>query len=153
MNNILPDITFQEIKVIGGGLFGSDELQFTDLFFWKIIDLFNGKHEGFQACDTSYHDLDHTLEVTLTLAKIISGWNRSQSPAVSNDFFDLGIMAAILHDVGYIKKVGDNQGTGAKYTFSHVGKSVDFADRLMEEADIKEGHRNAVRNVILDVQY
>jgi hypothetical protein len=148
MNKILPDNTFKEIKGIASDLFGSDGLQLTDLFFWKIIDLFNGKYDGFQACDTPYHDLDHSLEVTLTLAKIISGWNRARSPAVSNDSFDLGILAAMLHDVGYIKKAGDDKGTGAKYTFSHVCKSVGFANRLMEEADIKEGRSSAIRNII-----
>lgn len=120
----------------------------TDRFFESVIGLFNGSYEGFQACDTPYHDLDHTLEVTLALAKVLSGWNRAGSPPVSMDFFDLGIMAALLHDTGYIKKDGDDQGTGAKYTFTHVGRSVAFADRLMEGAGFEDARRKALGNMI-----
>lgn len=146
--NISPENAFKEIKTISRDLFLSEDLPLTDRFFETIIDLFKGNYDGFQACDTSYHDLDHSLEVTLTQAKIISGWNKSQTPAVSKDFFDLGIMAALLHDIGYIKKAGDDQGTGAKYTFCHVGHSAEFACKLLKDINMDEAHKSAVENMI-----
>jgi hypothetical protein len=41
--------------------------------------------------------------------------------------WELGVMAALLHDTGYLKANGDNEGTGAKYTFVHERRSCDFA--------------------------
>jgi hypothetical protein len=34
-----------------------------------------------------------------------------------------------MHDTGYIQKVGDTKGTGAKYTRTHVERSVEFTKR------------------------
>jgi len=34
-----------------------------------------------------------------------------------------------MHDTGYIQKVGDVRGTGAKYTLTHVERSIDFTRR------------------------
>lgn len=146
--DISPENIYKEVKEIACDLFRSDALPLADRYFETVIRLFRGGYDGFQACDTPYHDLDHTLEVTRTFARIVSGWNRETSPAVTIDLFDLGLMAALLHDAGYIKREGDNHGTGAKYTFTHVGKSAAFADRMMEGAGMEEGRRKALCNMI-----
>ncbi len=97
-----------------------------------VKDLFEGRAAGFQHCDTPYHNLEHSLETTAVMIRIMDGWNKGgRPPPIAQDFFDLGVIAALLHDVGYIKKSGDNSGTGAKYTFRHVGRGVALASRYL----------------------
>ena len=36
-----------------------------------------------------------------------------------------------MHDTGYLKRRGDDQGTGAKYTVTHVERSANFAEKLL----------------------
>ena len=71
----------------------------------NVIDLFDGKREGFQRCDAQYHNLTHTLQTIPPFVDIIEGWNKSgNTPKVSKEFFSMGIIAVLLHDTGYIKK-------------------------------------------------
>ncbi|HKI69761.1 MAG TPA: hypothetical protein VKA67_09240, partial [Verrucomicrobiae bacterium] len=45
----------------------------------------------------------------------------------------LGLLAMLLHDTGYLKKREDIEGTGAKYTITHVTRSAEFAAELLGE--------------------
>jgi hypothetical protein len=45
---------------------------------------------------------------------------------VEDNNLTLGLIAALMHDTGYIQQVGDNKGTGAKYTMNHIDRSVAF---------------------------
>ena len=47
--------------------------------------------------------------------------------------FELGLLAILLHDTGYLKVRGDNEGTGAKYTLIHVSRSANFAQQILAE--------------------
>ena len=39
--------------------------------------LFEGNYPGYLACDTLYHDMRHTLDMTLALARLVDGHDRS----------------------------------------------------------------------------
>ena len=39
--------------------------------------LFEGRFSGYFACDTLYHDIRHSLDVTLAMARLIDGHERS----------------------------------------------------------------------------
>jgi hypothetical protein len=62
--------------------------------------------------------------------------------------FHLGLLAILLHDTGYLKTHGDTQGTGAKYTLTHVERSADFATRLLGDKGFRPSDIKAVRNMI-----
>ena len=61
-------------------------------------------------------------------------WRKKEIPisygvsraSARQQFYKIDI-AVFLHDSGYIRKKGDCSGTGAKYTFRHIDRSVDFA--------------------------
>ena len=38
--------------------------------------LFTGQREGYLGCDTVYHDTQHTLDMTLAMARLIAGYER-----------------------------------------------------------------------------
>jgi hypothetical protein len=62
--------------------------------------------------------------------------------------FELGLLAILLHDTGYLKHRGDDQGTGAKYTLIHVSRSADFAKELLTEKGFAPAEIQAVQNMI-----
>ena len=50
------------------------------LAFYDFERLFTGRYPGYLGCDTTYHDVQHTLDMTLTLARLIVGYERSVEP-------------------------------------------------------------------------
>jgi hypothetical protein len=62
--------------------------------------------------------------------------------------FELGILAILLHDTGYLKKRNDIEGTGAKYTATHVFRSAEFAAELLSEKGFSASSIKAVQNMI-----
>src|SRR5437867_9067663 len=105
-----------------------------DEAFARAADCFAGRHAGYRAIDAHYHDLEHTLQGTLCMARLLHGRHQADAkPVVSQRMFELGLLAILLHDTGYLKKKDDPGGTGAKYTLTHVTRSVQFAEQLLEE--------------------
>jgi hypothetical protein len=62
--------------------------------------------------------------------------------------FQLGIIGILLHDTGYLKKRDDVEGTGAKYTTTHVNRSAEFAGRLLGEKGYSSEDIAAVQSMI-----
>jgi len=117
--------------------------------FRDVCALFEGRMEGYQGCDTSYHNIEHTFQVMAPYAQIINGWNKAkQSPYIPFSYFELGVIAVLLHDTGYIKKEGDIEGTGAKYTFKHVDLSIDFCNKYLSKRGFKESEIVSISNII-----
>ncbi len=96
--------------------------------FSDVQDMFEGRYAGYRAIDMTYHDFEHTLQATLCLVHLLEGRSRTpDKPILTVRDWELGIMAALLHDCGYLKSNDDAEGTGAKYTFVHERRSCDFA--------------------------
>ncbi len=122
------------IKTIYERNYKTDDTGIVEEVLADVIDLFNGKRRGFQKCDIKYHNLFHTLQTVQPFIEIIDGWNRSGiTPEISKEYFDSGIISVLLHDTGYIKGEGDMEGTGAKYTFIHIQRSIDFANTYLSD--------------------
>lgn len=90
--------------------------------------LFRGEYPGYAACDTAYHDLQHTLDVCLAMARIMAGYVREQRDGtIDADLFAFGVIAALFHDAGYIRRTSDSvHANGAEYTKVHVTRSGRF---------------------------
>jgi hypothetical protein len=120
----------------------------TRVFGWAM-DCFSGKYRDYQAIDARYHDLEHTLQGTLCFARLLHGYHAARcSPALTQRGFELGLIAILLHDSGYLKTRDDTEGTGAKYTLTHVSRSVAFAEVLLGERGLAENEIRAVQNMI-----
>ena len=50
------------------------------LAFYDFARLFSGQYPGYLGCDTTYHDMQHTLDMTLALARLVYGYERSVEP-------------------------------------------------------------------------
>jgi hypothetical protein len=120
----------------------------SDAFTWAI-DCFTGKYPGYQAIDAKYHDFEHTLQGTLCLVRLLRGRHEAAvQPELTQKLFELGVLAILFHDAGYLKRSGDVEGTGAKYTQVHVMRSAEFAGQLLKEREFSAGDINAVLNMI-----
>jgi hypothetical protein len=117
-------------------------------FDW-VRDAFEGRHPGYQAIDARYHDFEHTLQGTLCLARLLGGYVRAKArPVLTHRHFELAILAVLMHDTGYLKPLGDEEGTGAKFTLVHVARSAAFAGNLLESHGFKPQEIAAVQHMI-----
>ena len=109
--------------------------------FEDFDNLFEGHYNGFNACDTFYHDKQHTLDMTLALARLIDGHER-QSHRVHTfgaKLTSLAIITALFHDSGYIRKTDDQKFyNGAQYTPIHVSRSATFLTNYLHMTGLPE---------------
>jgi hypothetical protein len=97
--------------------------------FDDLAALFGGSYPGYLACDTLYHDIRHTLDMTLAMARLIDGHERSCAAAerLGARRAMLGVIVALLHDTGYLKRSSESEvENGAVFTKVHVSRSADF---------------------------
>jgi hypothetical protein len=93
--------------------------------FQDVVKLFGGEYPGFKECNVHYHDLKHTTDCLMAMVRLIHGASVNGARIDQNNVA-LGLVSALLHDAGYIQCVEDDSGTGAKYTLTHVQRSIDF---------------------------
>jgi hypothetical protein len=97
--------------------------------FGDFQALFQGSYPGYLACDTLYHDMRHTLDMTLALARLVDGHDRCCAAAdrLGPRRAILGVMIALLHDSGYLKRASEAAvENGAVFTKTHVSRGADF---------------------------
>ena len=130
-NNIQFSISL--IKEIYTAEFDSDS-DLLDSIITDITELYHGKWDSHQACQTGYHNLGHALDVALLTARMIGGWNRLNNhdhPKIGSDLFLAAIASALFHDSGYIKGKDDTKGAGGKYSFNHEARSMALASSYL----------------------
>src|SRR3954462_13215226 len=85
--------------------------------------LFSGRYPGYLGCDTLYHDMRHTLDMSLAMARLIDGNDRNCAPTdrLGPRRAAMGILIALLHDSGYLKRSSEAQVENcAVFTKVHV---------------------------------
>lgn len=97
--------------------------------FNDTIKVFSGKYKGYRESNTSYHDIDHTLSVTLTTARLMHGC--MDEITLSPKDILTGLISALFHDIGLIQTSDDTEGTGAKYTVGHEQRSIAFMESYL----------------------
>jgi len=114
------------------GMFPRGKTTLLPRLFADVDAMFGGRYLDYRAIDTPYHDLEHTLQVTWCLAQMLAGRHHAGiEPRLNERQFELAIAAAMLHDTGYLKMRADLEGTGAKYTFTHVLRSCAVASSYL----------------------
>lgn len=115
-----------------GSSFAKVRQAFED--FWR---LFNGELPGYRGCDTIYHDAQHTLDMTLAMARLIAGYELlldergSQGQSLGPSRASLGLIVSLFHDSGYIRKTHDEVHAGAEFTLKHVTRGAEFLESYL----------------------
>ena len=102
--------------------------------FDDVKALFEGNYPGYLPCDTLYHDSRHTLDMTLAMARLVEGHDRTQLEAdqLGGRRAVLGVVIALLHDSGYLRRASEaGVENGAIFTKVHVSRSADFLARYL----------------------
>lgn len=144
-----PTAVEAEVQAAYLALFPNADRLFVPRVFGWAVECFTGGYADYQPVDARYHDFEHTLQGTLCMARLLRGGYRAGAqPALPRRLFELGILAILLHDTGYLKRREDRSGTGAKYTVTHVRRSAEFAAQLLAEKAFTPADILAVQNMI-----
>jgi hypothetical protein len=144
-----PAAVAAEVQAVYLALFPDGDRLFVSRVFGWAVDCFTGGFADYQAVDAGYHNFEHTLQGALCMGRLLHGRQRAGAqPALTRRFFELGILAILLHDTGYLKQRDDRAGTGAKYTVTHVRRSAEFAAQLLARKGCAPADIQAVQNMI-----
>ncbi len=144
-----PDAVAQEVEAVLRRTFPGAEAAFVRRAFGWVRDCFGGRCPGYQAIDAGYHDLEHTLQGTLCLMRLLGRRHEvGVPPVLSASLFERALLAILLHDTGYLKTTGDSEGTGAKYTLTHVTRSGEFAAQFLAARGYEPAPIQSVQNMI-----
>lgn len=140
VNTTDPDAVSQEVCRIYQDLYQRSDPGSINQAFRDIALLYRGEYPGYYACDTSYHDIQHVLDVTLAMARLMDGSVRATDARVLNDrLFSFGIVAALYHDCGYIRHRKDTRHlNGAEYTRTHVSRGGKFLEHYLPTIGMDE---------------
>jgi len=144
-----PTAVEVEVQAASLAMFPNSDVMFVPQAFGWAIDCFTGHYPGYQKIDARYHDLEHTMQGTLCMARLLRGRARQRAkPELSRHYFELGLLAILFHDTGYLKERDDRVGTGAKYTVVHVERSAVFAARFLKQKGYSAQDILAVQHMI-----
>lgn len=130
VNMSSPPAVFAEISHISALMHGKIDMERLASVFNITCDLYNGQYPGYRKCNTLYHDLRHTTDVFLALARLLHG---AQLDGITFSSMEttMALIATLMHDTGYIQESSDVEGTGGKYTLTHVARSIAFLKELL----------------------
>jgi hypothetical protein len=143
-----PQAVLDEVQIILELISPGYNVALVTSTFISTVRLYEGSYPGYRACNTEYHDLHHITDTFLAMARLIHGVV-IDGGAFTDRQIDLGLIAALLHDAGYIQEEHDREGTGSKYTTSHVQRSMGFLKRYGAEHGLSNEEIAAGRTMIL----
>ena len=124
-----PVAVGEAVQGIYSELYPRQSLKPLRTAFTDFARMYAGKDPRFHACETGYHDLQHSLDVTLALMRHIDGFERSERPSgrLGARRAAVGVITALYHDVGYLRSTRDRRHRhGAEYTLTHVSRGGHF---------------------------
>ena len=118
---------------------GSFDRELLHASFTLVGRLFAGEHPGYLACDMPYHDLRHSLDTALVMARLIAGYQSEQGvscAALTPEYGLLGVLLGLLHDTGFIRKTSDAALRGPQLTSEHESRGVEFARSYLQATSL-----------------
>jgi len=133
INTTDPQLVSEAVCRIYQDLYQQDTARNLPQAFTDLARLYRGEFPGFHECDTDYHDVQHVLDVTLGMARLLDGSVRTTGNGTINErLFRLGIISALFHDCGYIRHRKDTKhANGAEYTAVHVSRGAHFLEEYL----------------------
>ncbi len=135
-----PAAVAAEVTRLYHGLFPHASARAFERAFADVARAYDGGDLSYWPCDTEYHDIQHVLDVTLAMARLMDGYERGRTNGsrrsgdepLRPELFVAGTLAALFHDFGYLRKRSDRRHRfGAEYTIGHVSRGAAFLRRYM----------------------
>jgi len=126
-----------EVARIYRALYDNAPTSELDRAFGDAAALYCGRHPEYFACDTGYHDIQHVMDVTLAMSRLLDGYQRtrrSDDEPLTREIFLVGVLSALFHDFGYLRRRNDRKHRyGAEYTLTHVSRGSTFLRSYVRE--------------------
>jgi hypothetical protein len=120
-----PKCVIDEVRVLMSESYPDMDFERVEAAHLDVLRLYAGEYPGYKECSTGYHDHRHTTDVLLAMVRILHGAHIRGTVFQNRDAM-LGLVCALMHDTGYIQTEDDSNGSGGKYTITHVKRSVEF---------------------------
>ena len=105
-----------------------------------LVRAHRGDYPGLLHCDALYHDLRHSLDTALTMARLLDGYATSQAPTgsegISADHALLGILLALFHDIGLLRRDAEADLWGPALTPIHEERGVEFMEDYLSHTTL-----------------
>lgn len=121
-----PEQILDEVLYILSSSYPNSSHERLKKTYSDTVGLFNGRYQGYRNCSTAYHNLGHTTDVFLAMARMIHGC-KITGEGFLWETAEAALISALMHDTGYIQEEDDDIGTGGKFTIVHVDRSIKFA--------------------------
>ena len=151
-NNDDPKLVWSKIRDIICRISPDFDFLAVQSVFDDIIRLFLGEYPGYAPIRTLYHDLSHTLEVLLCGARLMHGVHVS-GDHLKDEEITLIMLSIMMHDVGYAQRKGEETGTGAQFTQTHVQRGIEFMRRYFAERQFPSDIAVAATSMILGTEH
>ncbi|MGH8689663.1 MAG: hypothetical protein ACREUS_01410 [Burkholderiales bacterium] len=147
-----PAAVASEVVRLARRLFADAPTPAFERAFADAGRMYRGEHRDYLPCDTGYHDIQHVLDVTLAMARLMDGYQRggkNGSPPLTRELYLVGVLAALFHDFGYLRKRNDHRHrNGAEYTLVHVSRGASFLRGYARELGVGERLASAASTLI-----
>jgi len=127
-----PQSVLEEVKAVVSMMMPDFDFEPLNRAFSDVVNLFHGQYPGYRKCNTEYHDLKHTTDALLAITRLIHGAVVNKQVFSEKDI-ELGLISALFHDTGYIQTMDDHVGTGARFTLTHISRSILFMEKYLSE--------------------
>lgn len=122
-----------------------------------VAAAFRGDYPGLLRCDTYYHDLRHALDTGLAMARLVDGYAASVAPSdpawLPVDQALLGVMLALVHDIGLLRTAAEAELEGAALAPIHEGRGVAFMRDYLAATSLAALARHAELIMITRLDY
>jgi len=128
-----PQAVLEAIEALYRPIWPTLELAPLEQAFEHFERLFAGDVPGYFGVDTVYHDRQHTLDITLALARLIVGHERMQpeDARLGSERAVIGLIIGLFHDVGYLRRTDEQSRNGAEFTRTHVSRGARFLEEYL----------------------
>jgi len=113
--------------------------------------MYRGEHRDYQPCDTGYHDIQHVLDVTLAMARLMDGYQRGGRngyPALTKELYLVGVLATPRFYDGARKRLEEKLERSYDHAARYFGgpnlyleemrKNIDYARTVAGPADVTQ---------------
>src|ERR1700686_5408680 len=122
------------VRELFTGAFPGESFDRVATSFEAFDKLFTGRMPGYHGVDTVYHDRQHSLDMTLAMARLLVGHERSIEARMrfGAERSVMALVTSLFHDAGYIREFGDRQHrNGAEFTLYRGTRSARFLARFL----------------------
>jgi hypothetical protein len=151
-NNDDPKVVWSKTADIIRRMSPAYDFTLVQSVYQDMMRLFRGDYPGYGPIRTMYHDLSHTLEVLLCGVRLMHGVHVSGDHLTDEEITQI-VLAIMMHDVGYAQRKGEESGTGAQHTQTHVHRGIEFMRQYFSEHKLPATIPVAVSAMILGTEH